>query len=107
MARMGGKGLYLSMLGKFIPGQEQAVQSIRDALAVNDRTSAERLAHTLRGVAASVGATSLAESAGRLEQAIQTEDAGKYPQLIDAAESDLSQAVASIETYLREHRPND
>lgn len=107
MARMGGKDLYLSMLARFIPSQGQAVQSIRDALAVNDRTSAERLAHTLKGVAASVGAASLAESAGQLEQAIQAEDTGKYPQLIGATASELSQAAASIETYLKGHRPND
>ena len=100
MARMGGKDIYLSMLAKFIPSQRQAVKSIQDALAVNDRATAERLAHTLKGVAASVGAASLAESASQLEQAIEAEDAKEYPQLIGATTSKLSQAVAAIETYL-------
>ncbi|HXU94300.1 MAG TPA: response regulator [Gallionella sp.] len=107
MARMGGEDLYLTMLGKFVPSQGQAVQSIQDALAVNDRTSAERLVHTLKSVAASVGAGFLAESAGKLELAIQTEETGKYPQLIEATANNLSQAVASIESYLKEHRPKD
>jgi PAS domain S-box-containing protein len=104
MARMGGKNLYLSMLAKFIPSQGQAGQSIQDALAVNDRATAERLAHTLKGVAASVGAVALAESASQLEQAIEAEDAKEYPRLVEATESGLRQAVAAIETYLEEHR---
>ena len=100
----GGKNLYLSMLAKFIPSQGQAGQSIQDALAVNDRATAERLAHTLKGVAASVGAVALAESASQLEQAIEAEDAKEYPRLVEATESGLRQAVAAIETYLEEHR---
>ncbi len=82
------------------------MQSIKDALAVNDRATAERLAHTLKGVAASVGAVFLAESASQLEQAIKAENTKEYPQLIEATASKLSQAVAAIETYLKEHRPN-
>jgi len=107
MARMGGEDIYLSMLAKFIPSQGKAVQSIQNALAVNDRATAERLAHTLKGVAASVGATSLAESASQLEQAIQAEDTREYPQLIEAAASKLSRVMVSIEAYLAEHRLND
>jgi two-component system sensor histidine kinase/response regulator len=107
MARMGGKKLYLSMLAKFVPSQGQAVQSIQDALAVNDRATAERLAHTLKGVAASVGATALAESADQMEQAIRSEEAGEYARLTETTAGRLRQAVAAIESYLQEHRPDD
>jgi HPt (histidine-containing phosphotransfer) domain-containing protein len=106
MARMGGKNLYLSMLAKFIPSQGQSVQSIQDALAVNDRATAERLAHTLKGVAASVGAAALAESASQLEQAIEAENAKEYPRLVETVANRLRQAVAAIETYLEEYRQN-
>ena len=105
MARMGGEDIYQSMLAKFIPSQGKAVQFIQDALGVNDRGTAERLAHSLKGIAASVGATLLAKSASELERAIQMDDAKEYPQLIAATASKLSQALASIETYLEEHRP--
>jgi HPt (histidine-containing phosphotransfer) domain-containing protein len=83
------------------------VQSIQDALAANDRATAERLAHTLKGVAASVGAAYLAETASLLERAINAGNAEEYPQLIEAATSKLDQAVAAVKTYLKEHRPND
>ncbi len=102
MARMGGKDLYLAMLARFIPSQGQAMQSIQDALSVNDRATAERLAHTLKGVAASVGADFLAESASQLEQAIMAESIQEYPQLIGETASKLSQAVAAIKAYLAE-----
>jgi len=104
MARMGGRDIYLSMLDRFIPSQAQSVQAIRDALTVHDRMTAERLAHTLKGVAASVGAILLAESASQLERAIDEDNTGKYPQLIETAASRLKQAIISIENYLEEHR---
>jgi PAS domain S-box-containing protein len=100
MARMGGKDLYLSMLAKFVPSQGQALQAIQDALSINDRATAERLAHSLKGIAASVGATALAESARLLEQAIEAQDTKEYPRLIKAATDRLDRAVAAIETYL-------
>ncbi|HEX5364847.1 MAG TPA: response regulator, partial [Gallionella sp.] len=105
-AAMGGKALYLSMLAKFIPSQGQSVQSIRDALAADDRKTAERLAHSLKGIAATVGAAALAESAERLEQALRTEDSKAYPELLEIAASELRLAEASIEAYLEEHRKN-
>jgi HPt (histidine-containing phosphotransfer) domain-containing protein len=107
IARMGGESLYLSMLGKFIPSQGQSVQSIQDALAINDQATTERLVHTLKGVAATIGATSLTESVSQLEQAIKAKDAKEYPQLIEATTSKLRLVVASIETYLEEHKLND
>lgn len=105
MARMGGEELYLTMLDQFIPSQGLALQSIREAIGANDPQTAERLAHTLKGVAASIGAAPLAESANQLELAIRQEDAGSYPQLIETAAGRLSQVVALIENYLKEHRP--
>jgi len=107
MDRMGGRRIYLTMLAKFAPSQGAAVQSIRDALAADDRETAERLAHTLKGVAASVGALLLAESASWLEQALRRGEAGEYPHLIEETESALSQAIAAIETCLAENRADD
>ncbi len=107
MSRMGGKDLYLSMLDKFAASQEGAVKSIQDALAVNDRERAERVAHTLKGVAASVGATHLAESSSQLEKAIKAGNVNEYQSLIQAAAGNLSQAIASIETYLAEQLHKD
>jgi PAS domain S-box-containing protein len=107
MVRMGGEGIYLSMLGKFIPSQGQVVESIQDALAVNDLEAAERLVHSLKGIAATIGAVSLTESVSQLEQAIKAEDVKEYPQLIEATSNKLRLVLASIENYLDEHKSSD
>lgn len=104
MARMGGKDTYLTMLNQFVISQGQTVQTIQDALEINDRATAERSAHTLKGVAASVGAATLAEAVSQLEQAIRSENTMEYQQLIKAAASQMSLAVAAIKTYLEAHR---
>ncbi len=107
MARMGGRDIYLSMLAKFVPSQGAAVQSIRNALAADERETAERLAHTLKGVASSVGALLLAEAASWLEQAIRRGESNEYPHLIEGTESALEQAIAAIGVYLEQNRPED
>ena len=101
IAGMGGEGTYLTVLEKFIPNQGRAVQFIQDALDTGDRNTAERLAHTLKGIAATIGAATLAETARHLENAIREQDAENYPQLIAAAATELAQATASVEAYLQ------
>jgi len=80
------------------------VQSIRDALALNDTASAERYAHTLKGVASSVGTVLLEDAASELEQALEVENTKEYPQLIATVESRLNEASTAIATYLDAQR---
>jgi len=103
IAGMGGADTYLTVLEKFISNQGHAVQSIQEALAANDRHTAQRLAHTLKGIAATVGAATLAESMRQLEAYIHKNDTEKYPQLIAATATELAQVLAAAETYLQAH----
>jgi polar amino acid transport system substrate-binding protein len=103
IAGMGGEDTYLTVLEKFISNQGQTVQSIQGVLAAGDRRTAERLAHTLKGIAATVGAGTLSESARQLEDAIRGENTEKYPQLFEATATKLAQVVAAAETYLQAH----
>ncbi len=107
IAGMGGKDTYLTVLEKFIPNQGQAVQSIQGALAANDHKTAERLAHTLNGIAATIGAATLSDCARQLEAAIRKDEAGKYPQLIDAVAKELDRVKHSVEEYLQAHAKPD
>jgi two-component system sensor histidine kinase/response regulator len=52
---MGKKPLYIAMLRKYVAGQKNCVQSIRDALDAQDQTTAQRIAHTLKGVSGTIG----------------------------------------------------
>ena len=71
LARVAGnRKLYMKLLHQFVSQQGSANSLIADALAKNDRVSAERLAHTVKGVAGNLGARELQQVAGTLEKAI-------------------------------------
>ena len=79
---MGRQPLYLVLLRKFTGSQAHAVRDIRAALDAGDIALAERIAHTLKGVAGSIGATELERDASALETAIH---AKATREMIDAA----------------------
>lgn len=83
---LGKKSLYLSMLRKFVSGQKDFGEQVKGALASGDRKQAERIAHTLRGVAGNIGATEIQEAASALESAIKYE---RPPAEIDNLLSDV------------------
>jgi two-component system sensor histidine kinase/response regulator len=68
---LGKKPLYESMLRKFITGQKSVVAEIAGALQENAWEDAERLAHTLKGVAGNIGATAVVSIATQLESALK------------------------------------
>lgn len=99
-AGMGGKAVYLRVLEKFIPNRGGMVQAIRSALAENDLKQAEGLVHTLKGIAATIGAYALSESARLLELAIRQQLADQYPQRLTATDAEMAQVVACVAAYL-------
>jgi len=68
---MGKKPLYLSMLRRWVDSQRDCVAQVRQALEVADWPTAERLAHTAKGLAGNVGAEALAKDAAALEHALR------------------------------------
>jgi two-component system sensor histidine kinase/response regulator len=73
LARVAGnKTLYLKLLRQFAEHQGEAHSQIAEALAGNDSKLAERLAHTVKGVAGSLGAPEVQQVAATLEKAISS-----------------------------------
>src|SRR5262249_48628939 len=66
----GNKQLYRKLLRQFCTSEADAAQRIAAALAENDRALAERLAHTVKGVAGNIGASAVQTAAANLEKAI-------------------------------------
>jgi signal transduction histidine kinase/DNA-binding response OmpR family regulator/HPt (histidine-containing phosphotransfer) domain-containing protein/CHASE3 domain sensor protein len=66
----GNKKLYGKLLRQFSNTEVDAAQRIASALAANDRALAERLAHTVKGLAGSLGSHGVQQAAGRLEEVI-------------------------------------
>ena len=67
---MGKKPLYLRLLRMFVSSHGSIEAGVMAALARDDWTQAQRLAHTLKGVAANIGATALQVNASALESSI-------------------------------------
>ena len=74
LARCGGNAtLYNKILRKFRETQATAPQRIHAALAGGDRATAEREAHTLKGVAGNIGADAVQAAAQTVETRIGKE----------------------------------
>jgi len=71
MRTMNRPAFYASMLRRFVASQGSATERIRQGIAVADFAGAEIIAHTLRSVAASLGAGRLQHSAEKLESALR------------------------------------
>jgi len=68
---MGKKPLYLSLLRRFVQGQQAGLQPLAQALQVGDTATAERLAHTLKGLAGNIGASTLQAAMEKIETALR------------------------------------
>jgi two-component system sensor histidine kinase/response regulator len=75
LTRVGGNSrLYRGLLMKFAAKQSDAGLQIGDALHIGDRNAAERIAHTIKGVAANIGIKPVQLAAEKLEKAIRESD---------------------------------
>ncbi len=102
LSRAAGRSqLYLSLLSRFVASQKDFGAAIRSALALGDVMTAERQAHTLKGVAAQLGADALSELAAGLEQALQQGVATvRVETMIEAAGDCLNQLIAALLPHL-------
>jgi HPt (histidine-containing phosphotransfer) domain-containing protein len=103
--RVAGKpAIYLRLLRMFVGDQEQAARIVRGALAAGDRELALRTAHTVRGVAANLGAHAVAEAAAALEACLKGPAAGATTESVAAAlqgfERELAQQIGALRTAL-------
>ncbi|HJN15327.1 MAG TPA: response regulator, partial [Armatimonadota bacterium] len=89
-------GFYVSVLAKAVAGHRDDAAEIEAAMARSDWQSAERLAHTLKGVAGMIGAEGLQAAATLAEAAAGREDRqacetylvalrGEFERVLDAA----------------------
>jgi CheY-like chemotaxis protein len=95
----GNKRLYLDLLAQFAEKQGDAYTQIGDALQSGDRKLAERVAHTIKGVAGNIGITDIQSSAARVEKAIREDDPG-ISQALEQFASLLDSQVHAIRKAL-------
>jgi two-component system sensor histidine kinase/response regulator len=102
----GNRKLYLKLLRQFVEQQGPAPAQIADALARNDMPLAERLAHTVKGVAGSLGAGGVQPVAARLEKAIAMKTAApELTPLLEEFRVTLEGFVTRLRTALPGAQP--
>jgi len=98
---MGGNtALYCALLDKFRVKERNIVTTIRETLAADDQKTAERLAHTLRGIAGTLGAKSLQDLAASLENCIHKAELGEVDSLLARIDQELATFIAGIDRAL-------
>jgi two-component system sensor histidine kinase/response regulator len=97
----GNRPRYESLLRKFAEPSVGGVEEIRTALAAGDMATAARAAHSLKGSAANLGATALAEVASRAETALTTGEG------VEPALQSLSLSFGAVVTAIRSALPTE
>ena len=95
----GNKRLYLDLLSQFVVRQQSIGNRIKEALETGDHNQAERLAHSLKGVAGNLGINQIFVLAGTLESAIRESPAGTKG-LIEELTSALDRQIRVIRAAL-------
>jgi two-component system sensor histidine kinase/response regulator len=96
----GNKKLYLKLLRQFVASEQEAPSRIREQLASQDRATAERMAHTVKGVAGNLGAGAVQSAAADLERAVS--EGSPAEALCDRLASVLSPLIAELRAALGE-----
>ncbi|MBT4817117.1 MAG: response regulator, partial [Lentisphaerae bacterium] len=85
-----------AFLRKFAESQASAAEDIRAALEAGDTEAAQRLAHTLKGLAGTIGAERLREASREVEVALEDGGADDACSLLPALEQRLQEVLDSL-----------
>ncbi|MCB2225179.1 MAG: response regulator [Desulfarculaceae bacterium] len=97
LTRVGGnKELYRKLLIKLRDDYAQGREEIAGLLEKGQNDEAQRLAHSIKGVAGNVGAGGLQDAAGALETAIGDARQADYPALLEAFGQSLGEIAEAL-----------
>jgi two-component system sensor histidine kinase/response regulator len=94
---LGKPELYRRLLDKFAASQADCATRLRQALAAGEQESAEREAHSLKGLAGNLGALDLATQAAAIESAIKDARHDELDAQLGELERSLTALVAAIQ----------
>ncbi|MBS1208686.1 MAG: multi-sensor hybrid histidine kinase [Proteobacteria bacterium] len=97
---------YLRMLKEFMTSKSDTGQKIREALAQADKTTAQRLAHTMKSVSASIGATDLSHISAEFEQMLRQETTSEFSEWCDRFDAALGTVIAGLHSYIDDGSAN-
>jgi CheY-like chemotaxis protein len=100
----GNRNLYFKLLSQFVSQQAGAAAQIAAALDAGDRKLAERIAHTVKGIAGNIGISDVQSASQKLEKGIR-EGQDSVPILLDQFAITLRVRVNSITQALPGSEP--
>ncbi len=89
----GNVTLYLDLLKRFVAGQANTAVEIEQALNTDAHPLAQRLTHTIKGVAGNIGAVDVQNAAERLETAIKAGDVEESKALLQPFAEELRRVL--------------
>ena len=98
----GREKLYLSLLRRFVNRQVNFDTYLDAALSAGDWATAERLAHTLKGVSGQIGAQTIRALAELLEGAIHRQES---PEVYRSLRVQIAELLAELILAIRPHLP--
>jgi len=102
---LGDVGLYLRILQKVSRSQQNFIDDYRMAIDGVDWPLAERLAHTLKGIAGNIGAKDLQQYCLRLEEMAEKQSVDQS--VVRQAENELKVVLASLATLEQKQKQTD
>ncbi|MGC2165779.1 MAG: response regulator [Gallionella sp.] len=101
VGRIGGKlDVYYLVLEQFRRSEANAMSNIQEALSNQEFDVAVRLAHTLRGILATIGADTLSELVGKLETKVKSGTIEGVDPMIKKINQELAELLANIDRAL-------
>ena len=97
---------YLKMLARFRQNQADTVTYLKQTLNNKDSENLKRIAHTLKGIAATIGANQLTDAAKQLESEISNDNSEKLDSFVDHTIQQLQQVLIELEEKLPEASQN-
>ena len=104
LRRIGGDStLLLQLLKIFRRDYLHAAEDVRRALEQDERLAAQKILHSLKGVAGNISATALAEAAAALESALTSQARAGLTPLVETLEERLAEVLQSALALERQH----
>ena len=92
--------LYMNIITKFFNNNQNTIKDIKLAVEKKDNELATRLAHTVKGIAGTIGAKSLQLAAGNVEVAFVKENMISLPDLLNCFENELNAILNTLKPYI-------
>ncbi len=99
--------LYIKMLGRFLDNNLRTEYKLRAALKAGDLKTARHMVHSLKGVAGTVGAGELFDSAENLEREIRGGKVENLPPLVDLFSENLSVVLSGLTVFRKQREKTE